>query len=145
MTDKELKGIYVVACQAKGFEGNEGQYKMWKKLLGWCERVDLESALEMWFSSNISFPMPAELKPLSEQARRARAAKALGPETYTCWECTDCKTRMGSWNPDWNPTQCRGVRAVKLGHPDYGKACVSRSFRIVGRDVYEKQEKTSAA
>ena len=140
MTDKDLKAVYESACDTKGFEGNAGQFKMWKQVLGWCERVDLQKALETYFAGNAGFPMPADLKPLAERARSERAARASGPEIYTVWECAECKTRMGSWDAGWNPSRCRGLVAVPLGHPDYGKACLSRSFRVVGRDVYEKQE-----
>ena len=144
MNDKELKAIYADACEAKGFQGTSGQLKIWKQTLAFLDKRDLERALALHFQTSRDFPMPVELGNLAHRAYNERIARATGPETYTCWECTDCKTRMGSWNPDWNPTQCRGVRAVALGHPDYGRACVSRSFRIVGRDVYEKLEKVTA-
>jgi hypothetical protein len=112
MMTKELEGIYRVACQAKGYEGNDGQFKIWKQTLGWCERPDLEKALEVWFSSSTAFPMPADLKPLSEQARRARAARLAQKEMLVMWHCLDCGVGLSGYLAEGESTEgrrCKGI------------------------------------
>jgi hypothetical protein len=111
MTDKELKDLYVTACSGKGFEPSDGQFKLWKQTLGWCEQSDLAKALVEYFSTNTAFPMPAELKALSEQARRIRVTQAARKTVLVRWQCPDCKVTMCGWIPpeDRDPRACRGV------------------------------------
>ena len=88
MNLKELEGIYKTACEAKGYVGNKGQSKVWFQTLGHLEEADLAQAVTRYFEANASFPMPAELKPLAEQARRARVNTGLGwIVTSICPEC----------------------------------------------------------
>ena len=124
MTTKELTGIYRVACQAKGYDGNEGQFKIWKQILGWCERIDLEKALETYFAGNTAFPMPAELKPLAERARRERMARLSQKEMLAMWRCPDCGAGLSAYLPEGSSTdgrRCQGVPTRKGYQP--GEIC----------------------
>jgi hypothetical protein len=111
MTDPELRKIYKSACDGKGYEPNDGQFKVWKLTLAWCDQRDLAQALVYWFGDNTAFPMPAELKPLAERARRARTAKASAATDLVGWRCTICKvTRCGLISPeDHDPRYCQGI------------------------------------
>lgn len=130
MTDPQLRKIYRRACDGKGFEPNEGQFKLWKQTLGWCEEEDLAQGLVWYFEANTSFPMPAELKPLSERARRERIAKNSGPAIQTVWQCEDCGHTVSSLDPEWRPLECQGFKAVPLKHADYGLRCFGRNWKI---------------
>lgn len=90
MTDKQLRVLYQTACDGKGFQPNDGQYKIWKQTLGWAEEADLARALMYYFEENTDFPMPAQLKHLIERSRRERLTASEQPcETveYGCPEC----------------------------------------------------------
>jgi hypothetical protein len=97
MTTKELQGIYETACHAKGYTPNDGQFKIWRQTLGWCERKDLEAALVSYFTDNSGFPMPAELKPLSEHNRRLRVAQASESRALVVWLCPVCGYRRSGF------------------------------------------------
>jgi hypothetical protein len=90
MTDTQLRKIYIMVCDGKGYEANDGQFKVWKQTLGWCEEVDLAQAVLWWMADNATFPMPAELKPLVERAKRARLAKASVKTGLVRFYCPDC-------------------------------------------------------
>lgn len=100
MTNNEMKEIYETACRGKGYEPNDGQFKIWKQVLGWCEAQDLARALIQWFTDNASFPMPAELKPLSEQARRERVARSSVKLDYVVYQCPVCMGTRSGWPED---------------------------------------------
>lgn len=130
MTEKELRKIYQSACDAKGFEPSAGQFKIWKLTLAWSEESDLEAAVADWFAVNPAFPMPAELRPLIEAARRERIAKTSQPQVQTVWECMDCHTTISTFDMDYRPSGCKGVRAVPKRDVDYGAKCDGREFKI---------------
>lgn len=111
MTTKELEKIYKLACDGKGYEPNDGQFKIWKQTLGWSEECDLSQALTWWFADNTDFPMPALLKPLLEKARLARVARATGQKDLVRWHCPDCGIyRSGFISPnDQFSRRCEGV------------------------------------
>jgi hypothetical protein len=89
MKKTELEGVYQVACSAKGFQPNGDQFKVWWKVLGACERPDLEGALMAWFAAHVEFPMPAELRVSADALRRLRTAKVT---TYFQQQvCPKCK------------------------------------------------------
>jgi len=90
MTKTELRGIYEVCCQAKAFEPNDGQLKIWQQILGWCERKDLVQALAWYFETEIKFPMPAELKALAGKAQRERQARSSEKKYLVCFQCPLC-------------------------------------------------------
>jgi hypothetical protein len=94
MTEAQLKNLYKVACDGKGFVGNDGQFKVWKQTLGWTEEKDLAKALVWWFTAETDFPMPALLKPLIERSRRERIAKASQRRFHVRWQCTTCHYTM---------------------------------------------------
>jgi hypothetical protein len=98
MTDKDLKEIYKMACATKGFEPSDGQYKIWKQTLGWCDPKDLEKAIVEYFTTNQNFPMPAELKPLAEAARLKRVRPTTGYEFTTGYRCPRCALTVTSFN-----------------------------------------------
>ena len=111
MTEKELRNLYQTACDGKGYIGNEGQFKVWKQTLGWCEERDLAKALVAYFQDNTGFPMPAELKTLAESARRARITAASAIKELVRWRCPDCGIyRSGFLEPaDHEPRICHGI------------------------------------
>ena len=94
MKDSELRQLYQTACHGKGYEPNDGQFKLWKQTLGWCEERDLAQALVWYFEANSGFPMPADLKPLAERARRTRTLEAAAPKDVVIWQCPDCGVTM---------------------------------------------------
>jgi hypothetical protein len=96
MKETELRKAYVRACQTKGFEPSEGQFKTWKSTMLFFEAVDLEHAIDMWFEKETNLPMPAELKPVIERARRIRTEKT-GAKTYlVAFECPVCGATQSS-------------------------------------------------
>ena len=100
MKTSELEEIYVTACRGKGYEPNDGQFKIWKQTLGWCEQADLAQALVWWFTENSEFPMPAELKRLSEKSRRDREAKAAVLHDLITYQCPVCRVTRSGWPAD---------------------------------------------
>ena len=111
MTTKELESLYKTACYGKGFEPNKGQFKVWEQTLGWCEEKHLAQAIIWWFSDNVSFPMPAELKPLAERSRREQMARAQEKTELVGWTCPECGIHVSGFIPptDHEPRVCNGV------------------------------------
>jgi len=99
MTDQKMKELYAFACDQKGFDPNDGQFKMWKQTLGWCDSGDLEKAIVAWYEENETFPMPALLKPLAEQARRKRTAPTTRYEFTTAYRCPRCNETCVGFTP----------------------------------------------
>jgi hypothetical protein len=99
MTDKQLRGIYGMACSGKGYDPNEGQFKLWKQLLGWHEEADLAQALLWYFEQNTTFPMPAELKTLAGQAKRAREGNRSVKKYLVMYQCPLCLMTASEWLP----------------------------------------------
>ena len=97
MTEKELRIVYASACSGKGFEPNDGQFKVWKQTLGWCDERDLAQALIWFYEEDTTFPMPAELKPLAERARRERAARSEVRRGLVMWKCPVCAWKMAGF------------------------------------------------
>ena len=98
MTDGELKELYTLACDTKGYDPDPGQFRTWKSTLGWSDARDLEKAIAEHYTTNINLPMPAELKPLIESARRKRMLPTTGYEYLTGYRCPRCKTAMTSFS-----------------------------------------------
>jgi len=98
LTDSDLKELYTLACDTKGFTPDMGQFKMWKPILGWCDKRDLEKAIVEWYSSDTNFPMPALLKPLAEAARLKRVRPTTGYEYTTGYLCPRCGLTVTSFN-----------------------------------------------
>ena len=121
MTTAQLKKLYQTACDGKGFEGNAGQFKVWQQTLGWCEETDLAQALVWYFQENTSFPMPADLKPLSERARRARTSSNTGPKDEVRWQCPDCGVIMTGFI-DRADNRTRICRATPRNGPQHDAA-----------------------
>jgi hypothetical protein len=90
MTEPELRKLYVMVCDGKGYQANDGQFKVWKQTLGWCEEPDLAQGILWWMADNAAFPMPAELKPLAERAKRERLARAGVKRYLVMWQCRVC-------------------------------------------------------
>lgn len=90
MKPAETAAIYYEACDAKGYKGNEGQLKIWRQQLGYAERKDLERALELYWQTNVEFPMPAQLRHLVERARRERLEAADVPKELVEYDCPEC-------------------------------------------------------
>ena len=111
MRENQLRVLYETACAGKGFEPNDGQFKIWKQTLGWIEERDLAQALVEWFMDNQGFPMPADLKPLAMANKRRREASLAAPLDLVRWRCPDCHiTQCGFIAPEDNaPRRCRGI------------------------------------
>ena len=111
MKPNELEKIYHDACFAKGYEPNDGQFKVWKQTLGWLEKQDLEAALTAWYGSETRFPMPAELKPLAMANKQRRDAGIAQPLDLVRWRCPDCKITMTGFIPHYDEgyRRCRGI------------------------------------
>jgi hypothetical protein len=87
MEDKDLRALYADACAAKGYEPESGQYKLWKEALLWADRRDVKASIERWWQGETQMPMPAQLKPLIEAARKSREARASSKSVLVRWEC----------------------------------------------------------
>ena len=98
MTDGELKELYTLCCDTKGYDPDPGQFKTWKAVLGWSDARDLEKAIAEHYSTSLTLPMPAELKPLIEAARRKRMLPTTGYEYMTGYRCPRCFTTMTSFS-----------------------------------------------
>lgn len=118
MMTKDLEGIYKTACSAKGFKPDGEQFKTWKKTLIGCDRSDLELALMTWFSTHAGFPMPADLRPVAEDAKRKRTA--LGAEAYQQQQCPKCDGIVGMMRPlrDQFRTWCVGCQSYRKIIPE---------------------------
>lgn len=111
MKDTELKELYRTACAGKGFEPNDGQFKVWKQTLGWIDEQDLAQALGRWFTENHALPMPADLKPLAMENKQRRTTSASQPLDLVRWRCPDCKKTMSGFIPHYDEgyRRCRGI------------------------------------
>jgi hypothetical protein len=76
----EMETIYDEACRAASNRPvpEPAQLKIWRQVMGGFDPGDLRGGLAIWWRTEQYLPMPAQLKPLAEQARRARIAKNTG-------------------------------------------------------------------
>ena len=100
MKETELKKAYARACQTRGYEPSEGQFKTWKQTMMFFESVDIERAIDLWYESSTTLPMPAELKPLIERARRERTTKLHNQADFVAWKCPECGLTQSGWPED---------------------------------------------
>jgi hypothetical protein len=137
MTTKQLENLYRTACAGKGYEGNEGQFKIWKQTLQWCEEADLAQALVWYFSDNINFPMPAELKALAGRAMRERTSKLAIKTDLVGWYCPECGIHMSAFLPPGSDTTrvCKGVPRVYKGEDVPCGAIMQEMYRRDSGDV----------
>jgi len=129
MNDGQLRNVYQTACDAKGYDANEGQFKIWKRLLGWSEMRDLGRAIEMWYEEETNFPMPAQLKPLVDRAVRERSAKSRAKTDLVRWQCPICGGTCAGFIPpdDFAPRTCKSIYGPML-RPD--EPCQNRSLPL---------------
>jgi hypothetical protein len=112
MTKTDLKELYQVACDGKGRKADDGQLRVWVLTLLHLDKADLSQALVWYFTENSDFPMPAQLKPLAERARRNRFT-AGNQKGRVAWMCPTCKTRtVGFLAP--------GAETLRTCHSSYG-------------------------
>ena len=106
MNLKQMQGIYRMACEGKGYKGNEAQLKLWFLTMGGFEEADVAQGLIWYWETNTAFPMPAELKILAEKARRGRQSSALG--WIVRYQCPQCGVTMTSVRKteEWSPRAC---------------------------------------
>lgn len=130
MKPRELQEIYEDACRTASNRPapEPAQLVVWKQMFGMLDAKDLRGGLALWWRTNVFVPMPAELKPFVEQARRAQAAQNR-EEEYSEWECSNCLTRYSSFRKGFTPSRsCQGV----IGYgPDMGKTCGSITYRQI--------------
>ena len=100
MTENQLKKAYTRACQTRGYEPSEGQFKTWKQTLMFFEAEDIERAIDFWYQDNTSLPMPAEMKPQIERARRARTSRVQNQPDFVAWQCPACGMGRTGWPVD---------------------------------------------
>jgi hypothetical protein len=107
--ESEIKKAYTRACQTRGFEPSEGQFKTWKQTLMFFEAADIERAIDLWYERETTLPMPAELKPVIEQARRERVNTGAVKKSYVAWTCDACHSSMAGFLTleDQAPRFCR--------------------------------------
>jgi hypothetical protein len=108
-----METIYDEACRAASNRPvpEQAQLKIWRQVMCGFDPADLRGGLAIWWRTEQYLPMPAQLKPLAEQARRARIAKNTGPKDEVLWQCPDCGVTMtGFIDPaDDRPRICRGT------------------------------------
>jgi hypothetical protein len=119
MTDTQLRNLYKTACAGKNYEPTDGQFKVWKQTLGWCEEKHLAQALVWWFESNQNFPMPADLKPLAEKCRRQNERNLTIKQDLVRWHCPEC----GIFATGFVPVGMEGSPQVCRGNGREGGAC----------------------
>lgn len=90
MKPNDMREIYLQACDAKGFQPNEGQLKTWREQLGYAEKRDLEEALREYWAQNSDFPMPNQLRHLVERVKRMRLAASEAPKELVDYVCPSC-------------------------------------------------------
>lgn len=142
MKPSEMKTIYEEACRTAVNRPipDAAQAKMWLEILGVFDAADVRGGLVLWWRSRECneqgelkskwLPAPAELEPLCERARRAKASDLRGSEEFSAWRCSECGTGITSFQPGFSPRECRG----RFGSgPDCGKACTSQTFRLLYR------------
>ena len=116
MKANEVERIYQDCCRAKGYKPNDAQCAIWRQTMGWAEAADLEQAIVYWFADNGTFPMPYEIKPLIERARRERVKSMNGEKVFARFVCPDCqfyRTRVGFLLPtDHEPRICQNTLSM---------------------------------
>jgi hypothetical protein len=110
MTKTDMEELYKVACQGKGYKGSDGQFKVWVLTLGHLEKADLAAAMVEYFTNNTGFPMPAELKPLAEAAKRKRTEVHHERRRVT-FVCPVCSVRVSAFLAPGESTMiaCRSI------------------------------------
>ena len=138
MTDKELRTHYRAACDSKGFVPNEGQFKVWKQVLGWAEEQDLSKALVYYFEAESGFPMPADLKHLIERAKRERLTESTGPKEIVEYECPSCHAPFSTVVDvgDMRPRIC-----IVVGEHNELKGCRVRLTEYARMEVNQHQKR----
>lgn len=97
MTEKDLRKAYVRACQTKGFEPSEGQFKTWKQTMMFFDAADIERGIDLWYQQETALPMPAELRPFIERARRMRTNQSSEQRFLVVWICRTCGHRRSGF------------------------------------------------
>lgn len=133
MTPNEMRDVYIAACDVKGYEVNDGQLALWKRIMGHLEKRDLMLGLDSWYAHETNFPMPVELKPLAELARRIRINRISEAKELVRWKCTDCGIyRSGFISPeDQAERRCQGIPKDGRTDTDF------RGVRICGAVMSE--------
>ena len=128
----EMETIYDEACRAASNRPvpEQAQLKIWRQVMCGFDPADLRGGLASWWRTEQYLPMPAQLKPLAEQARRARIAKNTGPKDEVRWQCPDCGVTM-TWFIDpadnrtricWAPGRDRGTCGAVMNEIQRDKA-----------------------
>ncbi len=113
MKPSEMKTIYQESCRTAANRPvpDEAQEKIWRQIMIGFDPADLRGGLAIWWQTEKYLPMPAELKPLAERARRERMAKAQEKQDLVGWTCPECGIHASGFiSPtDHEPRVCRGV------------------------------------
>lgn len=108
MKPSELKTIYAEACRTATNRPvpDDAQEKIWRQLMGGFDAADLRAGLATWWQTEKFLPMPAELKPLAERARRDRFSKSALVKFLVAWSCPVCAASQSGYLS----VEDRGVR-----------------------------------
>ena len=117
MKPSEMHTIYGEACRmaANRPVPDQAQEKLWYRLMSGFDGDDVREGLVLWYKAESFLPMPADLKPLSEQARRERITKSAIKTVLARWSCPDCGIPRSGWIPldDHASRRCQGIPTDK--------------------------------
>ena len=96
MRPSEIEAIYNDACRIASNRPvpEAAQLKIWRQIMGGFDAEDLRGGLGIWWLTEKFLPMPAELKPLAERARRERTARSEIRRGLVMWKCRVCAWTM---------------------------------------------------
>jgi hypothetical protein len=142
MKPSEMDAIYTEACRAASNRPvpEPAQLKIWKQVMGGFDAKDIRGGLEIWWKTQIFLPMPSELKPLAEQARRESIAKTSNRTDHAAWECPVCGNTIGGFvtTDDHAPRVCHSPyspRGVKPRSLPAGVVCGSIMEEVSREDT----------
>ena len=156
MKPNEMRAIYEEACCASSNRQlpEEAQLKIWQQQMGGFDAGDLRAGIAVWWQTEKYLPMPAELKPLAEAARRKRLALSSSEKFLVRWKCPDCsRTQSGIISTKYMDTPARYCSGPKLesrmeGHvrrcavrPDgfFGEFICGATMEEIHREFLEKR------
>ena len=143
MKKSELKPVYVDACIRARTKPAGSEEAVWYSQLGDGDIRDLKAAIDAHFEKSQWMPKESELKPLIEQARRARCSASTGRTTYARFECPDCGIVTGGFIEalDFRVRRCRGIPKDRATG---SRICGGRMDEIFRQDNFETGNRSVA-
>jgi hypothetical protein len=90
MTNSEIQKLYRHACGFRCFPPDDDQFKGWRSKFSLYEERDLRAAIDEWFVTKSTMPLPADLLPVMQRLSDARAARDTTPRYMVAWCCPCC-------------------------------------------------------